>query len=185
MYQYLFFLLIQLLNELQPFLIECSNICLIFFLLFFIPRSKNFLSIKVFYYIYPGPIFNFFNHKTSSDKFEEQTFAKTFLDFDILTWLPTLKLGSSPLFSLPKPIYVLDILSASYILIVLWYILLYLLTISPDFWICTFFWYWSHVVLHSFVKVLLNFSLIISFSALYIEYVFLSLSCNHDFTNLL
>ena len=66
-----------------------------------------------------GLYLTFLITKTSSDKFEEQTFAKTFLDFDILTWLPTLKLGSSSLFSLPKPIYVLDLLSASYILIVL------------------------------------------------------------------
>ena len=81
MQQYLF-LSIQLINELPPFLFEHSNFCLIFFKFFFIPRSKNLLSIKVFCYIYPGPsIFNFFNHKNFFRSIWSATFCKNDFNF--------------------------------------------------------------------------------------------------------
>ena len=52
-----------------------------------------------------------------------------FLYFDILTKSPILNFGSLWLISLLKSIYVFDFTSTSSVLIVLWYILLYLLSI--------------------------------------------------------
>ena len=50
-----------------------------------------------------------------------------------------LNLGSSQLISLLESIYVLDFMSTGFILIALWYISLYLLTISSNLPIYTFF----------------------------------------------
>ena len=62
-----------------------------------------------------------------------------FLYFDVLTISPILNLGSLLLISLLEAIYVLDFTSTGFILIVLWYELLYLLTISSNLSIYTFF----------------------------------------------
>ena len=50
----------------------------------------------------------------------------------ILTISPILNLGSLSLISLIQRIYVFDFTSTGLILIVLWYVLLYLLTISSN-----------------------------------------------------
>ena len=62
-----------------------------------------------------------------------------FLYFHILTISPILNLGSSTLILLLESIYVLDFTSTGFILIVLLYVLLYLLTISSYLSIYTFF----------------------------------------------
>ena len=68
----------------------------------------------------------------SSDKFGVYTLAKMFFYFDILTWSPTWNLGTLSLTSLLKSIYVLSIISIDFILIVLWYVLMYSLTVSSN-----------------------------------------------------
>ena len=55
---------------------------------------------------------------------------------DVLTWSPTLNLGSFSLFYLPEPIWVLSYILKGFILIVLW---LHLLTIPSNLSIYTFF----------------------------------------------
>ena len=77
--------------------------------------------------------------KASSDQFEIWTFAKKFLYIDILTISSILNLGSWYIIYLLDSIYVLGFTSTGFILIVLWYVLLYLLTISSNLWIYTFF----------------------------------------------
>ena len=77
--------------------------------------------------------------KTSSDQFGTYSFAKMFLYFDILAISPILNLGSSSLNSFLELIYALDYTSAGFTLIVLWYVLLYLLTISCSFSMYTIF----------------------------------------------
>ena len=62
-----------------------------------------------------------------------------FLYFDALTWSPASNLGSYWLFSLSKSIYMLDFTSTGFTLILLWYLLLYLLTISSNLSMYTFF----------------------------------------------
>ena len=88
-------------------------ICLLQF--FFIKCPNNLFTIKVLYYICPyvhDSIFNFFSNNNLFWP-------------NILTWWPTLKLGSLSLFSMSKSVYVLDFTSAGFILLVLWYLLLY------------------------------------------------------------
>ena len=63
-------------------------------------------------------------------------FCEKYLYFDVLTWLPTLNLGSFSLFYLPEPIWVLSYILTGFILIVLW---LHLLTIPSNLSIYTFF----------------------------------------------
>ena len=77
---------------------------------------------------------------TSSGHFGTQSFAKIFLNFDIPTWLSTLNLVFLSLFFYQnQSIYMLEFTSAGFILIVLWYVLLYLLTMSSNLSIHTFF----------------------------------------------
>ena len=44
----------------------------------------------------------------------------------------------------------------AFILIVLWYVLLYLLIMSSNLSIYTFFWYWNHILEILFFKILIN-----------------------------
>ena len=62
-----------------------------------------------------------------------------FIYFDALTWSQTSNLGSYWLFSLSKSIYMLDLTSIGFNLILLWYLLLYLLTMSSNLSMYTFF----------------------------------------------
>ena len=68
--------------------------------------------------------------KTSSDQLGVYPVALMFLYFEILTWSPTLNLGSISLESTFYSAQQLDLTSIGLILIVLWNVLLYLLTIS-------------------------------------------------------
>ena len=52
--------------------------------------------------------------------------------FDILTLSPILTFGFLSLMYLLESIYVFDFTSAGFILVALWYVLLYLLTISSN-----------------------------------------------------
>ena len=62
-----------------------------------------------------------------------------FIYFDALTWSQISNLGSYWLFSLSKSIYMLDLTSIGFNLILLWYLLLYLLTMSSNLSMYTFF----------------------------------------------
>ena len=72
-----------------------------------------------------------------------------FFFFFILTWSPTLSLRS--LFSMSRPIYVLDLTSTGFIFSVLWYVLLYI-NYVVQFINKHIFWYCSHI----FVDVILQ-----------------------------
>ena len=71
-----------------------SKLCLVCLLqYFFITPSKNFFSIKIFYYVFPQRRnLNFFNHKSFFWSIWNVNFYKNI--FDILTWSPTSNLGS-------------------------------------------------------------------------------------------
>ena len=60
-------------------------------------------------YIHGTVFLTFLITKTSSDQFDVYPLAKIFLYFEILTWLPTLNLGSLSLPSFLKSIYVLSL----------------------------------------------------------------------------
>ena len=64
--------------------------------------------------------------------------------FDVLVWSTTFNLGSLLSFSTSKSIYILDLTSISFILIVLWYEVLYLLPVSSNYQYTNLFYY-SHV----------------------------------------
>ena len=68
----------------------------------------------------------------SSDQFGTQPFAKMFLYFDVLTWLPALNLWSLSVTFLLELMYVFDVTSTGFISVVLWNLLLHLLTISSN-----------------------------------------------------
>ena len=93
--------------------------------------------------------------KASSGQFGTWCFAKMFLYIDILTISPILYLGSSFIIYFLDSIYVLGFTSTGFVLIVLWYVLLYLLTISSNLWIYTFFdliiMCWIHFYVISFL----------------------------------
>ena len=102
-----------------------------FFAILFWKCSKNFFSIKITNKICPRHcIFNFFNLKNFFIPIWSVTFCQSILYFYILTISLILNLGSLLLISLLEPMYLLDFTLAGFILIVLWYVLLYLLTIS-------------------------------------------------------
>ena len=65
------------------------------------------------------------------------------------------------------------------------YVLLYLSTISSSLSINTFFCITVICLYILLFKVLINLSATTYLSILFIEYISISLSCNHDFTNLL
>ena len=95
-----------------------------FWQFFSIKRPSNFFACKITNNICPPlSVFNVFNHKN----FVRPIRSIIFLNFDILTISPVLNFGSSSLISLRKLIYVFDFKSASFILFVVWCVLLYLL----------------------------------------------------------
>ena len=121
-------------------------------------------------------IFNSTNHKN---------LAKAFLYFDILTWSQTWNLESWSLTYLPKSIYLISLTSISFILIVLWYVLLYLLTISSNLLIYKFF---DAEVMYFYIsvfKVLINLLAITDFPSLFVECISISFFSSHGFTDLL
>ena len=83
-----------------------------------------------------------------------------FLYFDILTLLTILNFGPSSLISILESIYVLDLTSTDFFLIILSYVLLCLLTISSNLSIYTFFDTENFIcVCNVFVNVFVNFIL--------------------------
>ena len=114
-----------------------SKLFLIYFLQFiFIKSSNNLFSIKIINNICPRrSIFNFFNHKNFFRPIWSITFCKNIF---MLWYSPILNWGSLSLISLLEPIYVFFFTSTSFILILLWYLLLYLLTASSNLSIYTF-----------------------------------------------
>ena len=94
-------------------------------------------------------------------------------------------MGCSLFYSLLKSIYVLDFTSAGFILVVLWYVLLYLLTISAKLLIYTIFDTEVIYLLILFFRLLINFSPTADFHSLCFEYIFISLSYNHDLIDIL
>ena len=89
------------------------------------------------------PILNYFWFfliwKNSSDQLEHSLLQKCFIYFDTLRLLPSLNLGSLLLISLLESIYLFDLTSTCFILVVLRYVLLYLLIVSSNLSICTYF----------------------------------------------
>ena len=126
-----YFLLIQLLNGLLylfHLIYFNSKLFLICFLQFFF---VNFLSIKIVNNISPWhSIFNFFNHKSFFKPICRVTFCKNIFIFWYSNNTTNFKFRIFSWFSLIESMYALDFTSTGFILIVLWYVLLCLLTIS-------------------------------------------------------
>ena len=124
------FLFIQLLNKLSEpsqltyklltvlnYYLLYKLFRLIFFAILFIKRSKYFILIEVFHFICTRHSnFNFLITKISPNQSGLQLFAKIFLDFNILTRLPTLYFR---IFIITLDIYVFTITSLSFILMFL------------------------------------------------------------------
>ena len=127
---------------------------------FFVKRSNNFFTLKISNNICPrNSILKLANHRNFFRPIWNLTFCKKiFLCFNILTWSPSLNLGYFSLFSLSKSMYVLDLTSGGFISIVLWYLLFYLLTISANLLIYTFFNVEVICLQILFFKVLINLS---------------------------
>ena len=101
---------------------------------------KNFFSIKVFYCVcLRNSIFTFFDHKNFFRAIWRATFFKIVFMFWYSYMVANLNLGSLSFFSTSKIIDVHECTSTGFILIVLWYVLLCLLTISSNLSIYTFF----------------------------------------------
>ena len=108
-----------------------------------------------------------------------------FLYFDILAISTILNLGSLSLISLLESIYVFDFTSTGFILIALWYFLLYLLTISANLSIYTFYDIEVIYLQILFFTVLTNLSATIDFPSLCVEYISIAFFPSHDFIDLL
>ena len=136
----------------------------------FIKALSNFFTVWVFYYICQWYcLFDFFNNKNVCwPILLLKNVSKTFLYFAILTESITLNLGSLSLFSTSKSVYVFDVTSIWFILIVLWYVLLYLLTISFNLSIYTFFDI-AEIYYTLFFKVLTNLLATIDFHSSCVE----------------
>ena len=114
-----------------------------FFQFFFVQCSNNFFSIKIINNISIWhSIFNFFNHKNFFRPIWNVT-------------SPILNLGSLLLISLLESIYVFHFTSAGFILFDIWYLLLYLLTISSNLSIYKFFWNWGHAFIN-FISLMIS-----------------------------
>ena len=96
-----------LVGLLQLFLTECSNN------LFIVKIADNICSWDSYF-------FTLLITMTSPEQFCVFPSAKIFLHFDILTWSPTVSVGSLLFFPTPYSIYVLNWTSAVFILNVLW-----------------------------------------------------------------
>ena len=70
-----------------------------------------------------------------------------------------------------------DFASTGFILVVLWYVLFYLLTMSSNLSAKTFFWYWSYFFEKFIFQVLWNYSPGTDFPSFWVECISLSLSC--------
>ena len=141
-------------------------------------------------YVHGTVFLTFLITTTSSDQFGVHSLAKLFFYLEILTWSPTLNLGSLSSTSLLacysiEWIYVLSSTSAGFILIVLWYILLYSFTTSFNLSIYTFFDIEVMTLQILVFKFLIDLSATTYFPSLCIEHISISLFFNHFLTKLL
>ena len=106
---------------------------------FFIIHYKTFFTVKLLIaYVYGTVFVTFFITRMSSNQCGNILFAKMFLYSDILTWSSTLNLG--PFLFLFIKVNICTWLYIKWLnLMVLWYLLLYLLTVSSNLSIYTFF----------------------------------------------
>ena len=131
-------------------------------------RSNNLFVFKIANNICPlSKILTSVVTETSSDQFETWRFVKIFLYLDILTIWRTLNSGSLSLISWLEPIHELGFIWTRFILIILWYVLLYLLTISTNLSIYTFF---DIEVMYLWIF-LMNLSAATDFPSLCVEYI--------------
>ena len=155
---------------------------------FFVKRSNNFFAFKttnIHYWLKITTVqrtvfLTFLITKTSPDQLGTWFLAKMLLYFDILTWLPSLNFGIFLLFSLLKPIYMLSFTSASFFLMVLWDMVLYLWTMSSNLSIYTFF----DIEVLYYIFVLINLSARTDFPPLCVEYSSILLCWKNDFIDL-
>ena len=143
------FLSIQLLKDLSqpshltytllPFLFiifSTLNSFRFFLCFFFIKRCNNFFPFKITNHISSRhSVFNFFNHKNVFRPIWNIAFGKVVFVF----WHSQNITNFISLIYLLELIYVFDFTSTGFILIVLWYVLLHLVTISFNLSIYTFF----------------------------------------------
>ena len=151
--------------------------------LFFIECSNNFFSIDITTDAHPShSIFLLsWSQKLLQTNLVCSFFGKIFLYFDILTWSPTLKLGSLLLCLTSYSICVLGLTSIDFTFIDPRYVLLYLSIISSSLWIYTFFCTAVICFWILLFKVLINFPAIADFPSLYVECILMPLSSGHDF----
>ena len=107
--------------------------CLIYLLqLFFVKLSKNLFTVLITNNICQrNSVFNFSNNKNLIWAIWFVTFCINIFIFQY-SYMVTLNVVSFLLFITPKSIYVLGITPNSFIIIVLWYVLSYLLTIAAN-----------------------------------------------------
>ena len=89
-------------------------------------------------YVHSTVFLTFLVTKTSCDSFGVKIFSKIFFYIGILTWSLSLSLACFSLFFTLNSIYALQITSTGFILVALWYVFLYSLTISSTLSINTF-----------------------------------------------
>ena len=101
----------------------------LFLISFFVARSSNFFVFKIINNkCSRHSFYTLFNHKNFFRPIQNMTFSKMFLYSDIVR-SPILNLGTLLSISLLESIYVLNVTPRGFILIVLWDVLQYLLTI--------------------------------------------------------
>ena len=130
------------------YLITVSIVCyvwIVFCNFFFKNSSNNFCTSKITNNLSTAQYFQISWQKNFWSIWNI-TFFKNVFVLDILTWSPTWNLASSSFFFLYWMKF-LNFTSTGFILIVLWYILLCLLTISSNLSTHSF-WYCSHVLVN-------------------------------------
>ena len=116
-----------------------------FFVILFHKSFDNFFTIKIINNICPWHcIFNFFKYNNFRPVWSI-SFCKNVFAFWYSYMITNFEFESLSLISLPTLICILSLTSSDLILIVLWYVLFYLLTMSSNLSIYTFFVIKSHV----------------------------------------
>ena len=119
-----------------------SKFCLIYlFQFFFVKRSNNFFTIKIANDVSGTLFFTFLNTKNLFRSIRNKIFFENFFEHFFIFWysymITNFKFSIFLIIFLSESIYVLNFIFTSVILIVLWYVLLYLLTISSNLSIYT------------------------------------------------
>ena len=138
-----------------------------FFQFFFVKCSNNFFPVKIICNIcLRHSIFNFFNQKNFFRPIWSVTFCKNVFIFWYSKNITNFKFKI--FISLLESICILDVTRIGVILILLWYVLLYLLTISSNLSINTFFDIEVKIYLYIlFFQVLMNISAVTDFPPLW------------------